>query len=88
MAGLFGFLAAFSKKQMQGVGDSLTRAIVAWDPETATDAEIEEMISELDKITVEAGKAKADFEREQKRLTPYVKTMTATFPPQTCSKVR
>ena len=43
MAGLFGFLAAFSKKQMQGVGDSLTKAIVAWDPETATDAEIEEM---------------------------------------------
>ena len=66
MAGLFGFLAAFSKKQVQGVGDSLTRAIVAWDPETATDAEIEEMIAELDKITVEAGKAKADFEREQK----------------------
>jgi flagellar motor protein MotB len=66
MAGLLGFLAAFSKKQMQGVGDSLTRAIVAWDPETATDAEIEEMIAELDKITVEAGKAKADFDREQK----------------------
>lgn len=66
MAGLFGFLAAFSKKQMQGVGDSLTKAIVAWDPETATDAEIEEMIADLDKITVEAGKAKAAFEREQK----------------------
>lgn len=66
MAGLFGFLAAFSKKQMEGVGDSLIKAIVAWDPETATDAEIQEMIAELDKITVEAGKAKSDFEREQK----------------------
>ncbi|MGD9818315.1 MAG: hypothetical protein AB7V04_06405 [Desulfomonilaceae bacterium] len=66
MAGLLDFLAAFGKKQIQEMGDSLTRAIVAWDPETATEAEIEEMIKELDKITVEAGKAKADFEKEQK----------------------
>jgi septal ring factor EnvC (AmiA/AmiB activator) len=66
MAGLFGFFTTFGKKQIGNIGESITRSIVAWDPETATEAEIEAMIQELDKITKEAGKAKAQFEKEQK----------------------
>ncbi len=64
MAGLFGFFAQFGKKQLGNIGESITQTIVSWDPETATEAEIEEMLAELDKITVEAGKAKAEFDRE------------------------
>ncbi|MFH1117412.1 MAG: hypothetical protein V1792_26120 [Pseudomonadota bacterium] len=66
MAGLFGFVATFGKKQIGSIGESITRSIVAWDPETATEAEIESMIGELDKITREAGKAKMQFDKEQK----------------------
>jgi len=66
MAGLFGFLTTFGKKQIGNVGESITRSIVAWDPETATEAEIESMIQELDKITREAGKAHTQFDKEQK----------------------
>ena len=66
MAGIFGFFSTFGKKQLGNIGGSITEAIVAWDPETATEAEIEEMIQELDKVTREAGKAKAELDREQK----------------------
>jgi chromosome segregation ATPase len=65
MAGFFGFLTSFGKEKLGQAGQSITQRIVAWDPETASQAEIEEMIAELDKITVEAGKAKAEFDREQ-----------------------
>jgi chromosome segregation ATPase len=65
MAGIFGFLKSFGKEKFNNVGQSITQRIVAWDPETATQAEIEEMIKELDKVTREAGKAKADYDREQ-----------------------
>jgi len=43
------------------VGDTITQKIVSWDPETASQAEIEEMISELDKITTEAGNASGKY---------------------------
>jgi chromosome segregation ATPase len=65
MAGLFGFLRSFGKEKLGQAGQSITQRIVSWDPETASQAEIEEMIAELDKITVEAGKAKAEYDREQ-----------------------
>lgn len=65
MAGIFGFLKSFGKNKFGQVGESITQKIVAWDPETASQAEIENMIEELDKVTREAGKAKADFEREK-----------------------
>ncbi len=65
MGGLFGFLRSFGKEKLSQTGELLTQAIVSWDPETASEAEIQEMIRELDKITVEAGKAKAMFEKEK-----------------------
>jgi hypothetical protein len=65
MAGFFGFLSSFGKEKLGQVGQTITQRIVSWDPETASQAEIEEMIKELDKITVEAGKAKAEYDREQ-----------------------
>jgi hypothetical protein len=65
MPSFFGFLSSFGKEKLGQVSQGITQRIVAWDPETATQAEIEEMIAELDKIVLEAGKAKAEFEREK-----------------------
>ncbi len=65
MGGIFGFLSSFGKEKFGQIGQTITQKIVAWDPETASQAEIEEMIKELDKITVEAGKAKTEYEREK-----------------------
>jgi len=65
MGDIFGFLKSFGKNRLGQVGESITQKIVAWDPETASQAEIENMIEELDKITREAGKAKTEFEREK-----------------------
>lgn len=65
MAGFFGFLKSFGKEKLNQAGQSITQKIVSWDPESASQAEIEEMIKELDKITIEAGKAKAEYEREK-----------------------
>jgi hypothetical protein len=59
-------VTAFGAKQIADLGAGITQAIVAWDPETATEAEIEEMIKELDKITIEAGKAKTEYDKEQR----------------------
>ena len=65
MGSIFGFLKSFGNKKLGQVGEGITQKIVAWDPETATEAEIEEMIEGLDKITVEAGKAKATYEKDK-----------------------
>lgn len=64
--GLLSFFNEFGKVKFQQAGQSITQAIVAWDPETATQAEIEEMIGQLDKITQEAGQALTMYQREQK----------------------
>jgi chromosome segregation ATPase len=65
MASIFSFLSTFGSQKLSGISQSITQKIVAWDPETASEAEIQEMIHELDKITAEAGKAMADYEKEK-----------------------
>jgi hypothetical protein len=64
MASVLGFLGSFGKEKLSGVQQSFMQKLVAWDPETASQAEIEEMIKELDKVTSEAGKARTDYEKE------------------------
>ncbi|HMK36797.1 MAG TPA: hypothetical protein VK463_17115 [Desulfomonilaceae bacterium] len=65
MSSMFSFLKSFGTQKLSQAGESLTQRIVAWDPETASEAEIEEMIYELDQITAEASKAMSDYEREK-----------------------
>ncbi len=65
MGGMLGFLRSFGIEKLGKVGETITQKIVSWDPETASQAEIEEMIRELDKITSEAGKARAVYDLEQ-----------------------
>ena len=50
---------------MGDAGRSLTEAIVSWDPEAASQAEIETMIEDLDKITREAANARQTFQKEK-----------------------
>jgi len=64
--GVFGFFTTFGKKQAEGVGQSIMQKLVEWDPATASEAEIEEMIGKLDELTKKAGEAKAMFDKEQK----------------------
>jgi hypothetical protein len=64
--GLFTFFSAFGKEKLNQVSQGIAQRIVAWDPETATEAEIEEMISQLDKVTGEAGQALTIYDKEQK----------------------
>jgi hypothetical protein len=66
MAGVFGFFSTFGKKQAEGFGQSIMQKLVEWDPATASEAEIEEMIKKLDELTMKAGEAKAIYDREQK----------------------
>jgi DNA repair exonuclease SbcCD ATPase subunit len=63
--GITGFFTAFGKEKFDQLGRGLMQKIVSWDPEAATEAEIQEMLKELDKITSEAGKAMAEYRKEQ-----------------------
>jgi predicted nucleic acid-binding Zn-ribbon protein len=65
MGGIFGFLKNFGRNKFNQTTESITQKIVAWDPETASQAEIETMIEELDRLTIEAGKAKSHYDREK-----------------------
>lgn len=67
--GVLGFLGAFGKEKGKEVQEGFLQRLVAWDPETASKAEIETMIAELDKITIEAGKARTQYEKEKKEAT-------------------
>ena len=66
MASVLGFFAAFGKEKAAGVQKNLLQALVAWDPSTASEAEINEMIKELDKVTLQVGQARVSYEKEQK----------------------
>jgi chromosome segregation ATPase len=65
MGTIFGFMKNLGKQKMGDAGRSLTEAIVSWDPEAASQAEIETMIDDLDKITREAATARLTFQKEK-----------------------
>ena len=65
MASAFSFFKNFGKEQAGNVGQSIMEKIVGWDPETASKAEIETMIEDLDNVTREAGQAKATWNKTQ-----------------------
>jgi chromosome segregation ATPase len=65
MATIFGFMKNLGRQKLGDAGRSLTEAIVSWDPEAASQAEIETMIEDLDKITREAANARRTFQKEK-----------------------
>jgi chromosome segregation ATPase len=67
MGTIFGFMKSLGKQKLGDAGRSLTEAIVSWDPEAASQAEIETMIEDLDKITQEAAKARQTFQKDKQQ---------------------
>ncbi len=67
MGTIFGFMKNLGKTKLGDAGRSLTEAIVSWDPEAASQAEIETMIEDLDKITREAANARQTFQKEKQQ---------------------
>ncbi len=67
MGTIFGFMKNLGKQKLGDAGRSLTEAIVSWDPEAASQAEIETMIEDLDKITREAANARQTFQKEKQQ---------------------
>ncbi len=59
-----GYFFDVGKKLFGNARDGMKEAIAAWDPEFATDLEIEQMEKEFDKINAEVTRAKREMERE------------------------
>ncbi|MDH3347195.1 MAG: hypothetical protein OEM02_03730 [Desulfobulbaceae bacterium] len=62
----FGLLLGMGKKKAGQVGDQVTAALVNFDPETATEAQIDMMSNGLTGLLEEVAKARAEYQREQK----------------------
>lgn len=60
------FLSAFSKEKMDQASDSLMQAVVAFDPESATEASIKMMDDQVTKLSEEHAKAKLALDKERK----------------------
>jgi len=75
------FLSRVGKKQAGNALESFTQAVVAFDPETASEAQISLMEEELDKLGKRVGKAemavKKDHQETQALLTQYDRYMAA-----------
>jgi len=75
------FLSRVGKKQAGNALESFTQAVVAFDPETASEAQISLMEDELDKLGKRVGKAemdvKKDHEETQALLSQYDRYLAA-----------
>jgi chromosome segregation ATPase len=59
-----GYFFDLGRKLFQDVRTDMKQVIASWDPELATDVEIEQMEREFDKINLEVTRAKKEMERE------------------------
>lgn len=64
--GFFGFVKNFGGKKVRETGQNIVQALAAWDPETASAAEIQQMEDNLDKLTRQVAEARASYDKEQK----------------------
>ncbi len=75
------FLSRVGKKQAGNALESFTQAVVAFDPETASEAQISLMEEELDKLGKRVGKAEMDVKKDhdetQALLTQYDRYLAA-----------
>ena len=62
----FGFFKMFAKKKVEDAGQSVTEMLVKFDPETAAEAEIEQLSNAFDDITEKCISARQDWEKEHK----------------------
>jgi len=63
---MLGFLKSFGKQKIKGASEGLTKALVSFDPESATEAQIEELGNYLDKVSFECAKARESYKKEKR----------------------
>ncbi len=63
--GFFSFVKNFGGEKVKETGRNIVQALAAWDPETASAAEIKQMEDNLDKLTRQVADARASYEKEQ-----------------------
>lgn len=62
---MIGFFKNLVKGKANDAMNKITEVVVSFDPEAATEAEIETMMDNLKTLTAEVAKAQVDYEREQ-----------------------
>jgi len=66
MATVLGFLGNFGKAKINDAQKGILQKLVAWDPQGASEAEINGILKDLDTISLQAGEAHALYEKEKK----------------------
>ena len=63
---MLSFLARFGKVKVGQISQSITEAIVRFDPETASEAQIAEFESQLNELTTKVATLRREYDKEQK----------------------
>jgi chromosome segregation ATPase len=63
------FISKFASGKLGGIGQSVVEALASWDPETASQADIDVMVDKLDQITTAAAKARSNAKNKRKEAT-------------------
>ncbi len=63
--GFFSFTSIFAKKKTEQAGQSIVQMLAGWDPETASQAELEQMENRLDKLVQQVAESRQIYRKEQ-----------------------
>jgi chromosome segregation ATPase len=64
-----GFLGGMLGKKLEQLGDTITKAIVSFDPETATETQISQMADHVKELAARVAKAEADAKRDADKVS-------------------
>jgi DNA repair exonuclease SbcCD ATPase subunit len=63
--GFFSFSSLFAKKKTEKVGQTIIQMLAGWDPESASQADLEQMEKRLDKLVQQVAEARLMYRKEQ-----------------------
>lgn len=63
--GFFSFTSIFAKKKTEKTGNSIIQLLAGWDPESASQADLEQMEKRLDKLVQQVAEARVIYRKEQ-----------------------
>ncbi len=63
--GFFSFTSIFAKKKTEKTGHSIVQLLAGWDPESASQADLELMENRLDKLVQQVAEARVIYRKEQ-----------------------
>ena len=63
--GFFSFTSIFAKKKTEKTGQSIIQLLAGWDPESASQADLEQMEKRLDKLVQQVAEARLIYRKEQ-----------------------